>query len=483
MIDLLPAGARIVDLRSGRQLGGEVLSALVHTRAEEFRQAAVSRGDLLGMCHRDGAVLLVDLLAAWRLGAAGLVLSPSLTEGERRRVVAWARPACWIGEAAPPDVKGLAAELPAIRQDPTPARGTDVALLDDPALVLLTSGTTGKPRGVSLSHRALRIRLAANVARIGHDALARSLVTLPLHFGHGLIGNSLTPLLAGGTLLLWPEPGVQGLAQLGSLIDEHAVTFLSSVPSMWRVALKVAAPPRPAMLRRVHIGSEPLSAELWQDVCRWAGTRQVFNMYGMTEAANWISGASIDEAGGEAGAVGRPWSGSWRLKWEDGSLAAHGRGEVLLSDPALMIEYLNDDAATAAAVQSGWLRTGDIGEIDDTGRLRIVGRMKHQINRGGIKISAEEIDRLLEEHPDVLEACAFALPDAVSGEMLAAAIVPRPGCKPQPADLKAWCAMRIRSEAVPLRITVLSELPRSERGKVRRDEVRRIAFESEGTLA
>jgi acyl-CoA synthetase (AMP-forming)/AMP-acid ligase II len=322
----------------------------------------------------------------------------------------------------------------------------------------------------------LRTRLAANVAQIGCSDLVRSLALLPLHFGHGLIGNCLTPLFAGAILLLWTDPGVEGLARLGTVIDEHAVSFLSSVPSLWRVALRVAARPSRGSLRRVHIGSEPLPLDLWQAVSGWAGTRRILNMYGMTEAANWISGASLEQAGIVEGAVGRPWSGTWRLMQDDGCLADRGRGEVMLRDPGLLSGYLNDPEATAAAFHDGWFRTGDIGEIDGTGALRIVGRAKHQINRGGIKISAEEIDLLLQQHPDVEEACAFAAADPVSGETVAAAVVRRTGASVSAAALRAWCAARLRREALPARIVVVDALPRSDRGKVRRDQVARLAL-------
>jgi len=474
-LDLLPSTARIVDVRSGRPLDHAAFSAAVAHRSRTLRDAGAGGGSLVGICHRDGPSLLADLFAVWQVGAAALVLSPSLTAFERSRIVAWAKPACWIGELASAEVPCLPAELGEDDLSTDSVEPVSAPLGDNRALVLLTSGSTGLPKGVVLSHRALSARLHANVQHIGKPSLGRTLVPLPLHFGHGLIGNALSALMAGGSVLLWSEPGVEGLTRLGAVIDEHAVSFMSSVPSMWRMALKLSPPPRRGTLQRVHVGSEPLSAGLWRGICEWAGTRQVFNMYGMTEAANWIAGISAEESGLTDGAVGRPWSGSWRVALEDGRLAETGCGEVLLNDPALMSGYLNDPETTAAAFDGSWFRTGDIGEIDGQGRLRILGRCKNQINRGGIKITAEEIELLLEQHPDVQEACAFALPDAISGEIVAAAVVLKSGHRIEQPALQSWCAERLRQEAVPSRIIFLPALPRNDRGKKVRSEVRDMA--------
>jgi len=477
-LDLVPPTARIIDVRSGRALDYAAFRRAVGARAAVLREA-VLRGDTVAMCHRDGMVLLVDLFAVWQTGAAALVLSPSLTASERSRIAAWAKPACWIGQPVSPEgIPRIAPELedwadtqagfcPSAQIGPSS---------NDAALILLTSGSTGMPKGVVLGHRALSIRLSGNIRQIGKPTLARTLVPLPLHFGHGLIGNALSALFAGGDVLLWPEPGVNGLAHLGAVLDEHAVTFMSSVPSMWRMALKLSPLPRQKMLKRVHVGSEPLPAKLWQDICDWAGTRKVYNMYGMTEAANWISGASVEDAGFIEGAVGKPWTGEWRILREDGCLAESGHGEILLHDPALMNGYANDPEATAAAFHGSWFRTGDIGELDSDGTLRIVGRRKNQINRGGIKIAAEEVELILEQHPDVQQTCAFALPDVVSGEIVAAAVVLKNGSNTSQAALQAWCAERLRQEAVPSRIIFLADIPRNDRGKKVRNAVREFAW-------
>lgn len=465
----LATGACLIDHRCGRRYDRLAVQNAVWNRVRELGEADVTSGDRVILAHGDGAALLVDLLAVWSCGAAAVVVSHGITREERSIVRDTTAPRAWIGHAAPDGVTVLApAEF--VSKAAAPVRS--MARLDDLALVMMTSGTTSRPKGVMLTHRAVQARLALNVAHIGRQDLALALTVLPMHFGHGLIGNTLTALAAGAGLVLWPEPGPTGLHALGKVIDEYGVTFMSSVPSLWRVALKLSPPPKRGTLRRVHVGSAPLVTSLWTDIAAWTGTNRVVNMYGITETANWIGGRSAEEGGLNDGIVGRPWGGAFRVRLADGSFAARGRGEVAVNSPSLMTGYLNRPDLTAQSLSGDWFLTGDIGEIDGDGVLRLVGRSKHEINRGGIKIPAEEIDALLERHPGVIEACAFALADPLNGETVAAAIVTEPDAAIDAEAIRVWCETRVRREAMPSRLFILDALPRTDRGKLNRDVVR-----------
>jgi acyl-CoA synthetase (AMP-forming)/AMP-acid ligase II len=418
MVTLFPQSARVRDLRTGWGFDQATLARHAASRAIVLARHGVRVHSRVAICHRSPLGVLVDLFGAWTLGAVPVPLSPSLTALGRRQACEQVGPALFVGADAPAGVPSIAPAL--LDDDPlasSPAVLARAVAEDDAALILMTSGTTGLPKGVVLSRRALAARLRLNVERIGAPDMARTLAVLPLHFGHGLIGNVLTPLAAGADVALWPEPGLSGLARLGETIDSEGITFMSSVPSLWRVALKVSRPPERATLRRVHVGSEPLSPDLWRRIAAWADTAEVWNLYGITEAANWIAGVDGASIAFAEGAVGRPWGGVVRVIGAAGQLADEGRGEVVVQSPSVMTEYLDDPQATADVLRAGWFHTGDLGEIDTTGQLRLVGRLKYQINRGGIKISPEEIDRVLESHPDVMEASAFGMPDSVSGEV------------------------------------------------------------------
>lgn len=472
MIDAIPRTARIVDLRTGLAFDYWKLLASVDSRVTALSEHGLTFGGRLAIAEKDPIRFVTDLFAAWAVGAVVLCLPSSLTAEERANVTERVKPDLW------------ASDIPHVIDRSTVGKAEDLyegnsvkvapASMDDAALILMTSGTTGHPKGVVHTHRSLRSRIALNISQIGKWPLRRTLDLLPLHFGHGLIGNTLTPLLSGGTLFAFVDPGVDGLGSLGKIIDENEVTFMSSVPAMWQVALRLSPPPEKRTLERIHVGSAPLSTTLWRQIIDWVGTQKVVNTYGITEAANWIGGADASECEPVDNLVGRPWDGAMRVRTDSGKVLSSGSGEVMISTTGLMAGYLDEPDRTASVMQGGWFLTGDRGEIGADGMLRLVGRRKNEINRAGIKISAEEIDLLLERHPLVREACAFAIDDPVSGETVAAAVVLEAEAI-EPEALVRWCEERIRREAVPAKIFVVEELARSDRGKINRDLVRDMA--------
>jgi acyl-CoA synthetase (AMP-forming)/AMP-acid ligase II len=260
------------------------------------------------------------------------------------------------------------------------------------------------------------------------------------------------------------------------MIDDYRVTFLSSVPALWPMAMKMGREPRQRSLRRVHIGSAPLASALWSEVASWTGAETV-NCYGTTETANWISGASSVADGIVDGAVGRMWGGIAAVFSEDGQIRPFGTGEILVRTPSLMSGYLHRPDLTRSVMHQGWHRTGDLGTLSESGHIRLTGRLKDEINRAGFKIQPAEIDALLGHHPAIAEACSFAIPDPIAGEIVGAAVTLNSGADETPDTLRSWCRSRLRREAVPERWFIIDSLPRNARGKVSRDAVRRKVLE------
>jgi len=467
----------IADLGLGLSWDAAALGDQVDRRAAILLQMGIGRGSVVAIGHGGTARFFADLFATWRVGAAAACLDPSLTHGELRTVVEFSKSAALLVDSAA-SVDGLAVPIVDLGSEHPRRVRCDTPPPDpnDPALVLFTSGTTGAPKGVVLSFQALRARINANIAIIGKASLARALVSLPTHFGHGLIGNCLTPLMAGGDIVLYPL-GIPLANDLSRIIDQQDITFMSSVPAFWRMAL-TRSPRRPAggSLVRVHVGSAPFSAELWSEVAAWSGA-EVVNCYGATETANWIAGASSRDDGIADGLVGKMWGGDAAVIDEGGSIHHRGAGEIIIRSPSIMSGYLDRPDLTAAALHQGWYRTGDRGSIDEHGRLWLTGRIKDEINRAGFKVQPAEIDAMLERNPAVAEACVFGISDPLGGEAVAAAIRLKTAATASPQSLQAWCLERVRREAVPERWFFVSEIPRTARGKVSRDTVRRLLVE------
>ncbi len=458
---MVPDTASLEDMRSGRRLSASQLRVAVLARSEALAQAGVGQGHLAAVARPDPLDYVTDLMACWATGASAVAVNPALPSPERAIVSTAMGLHLWLDGPVVPAVAGAA---------PSVASGAD-----DPALLMTTSGTTGQPKGVTLSLRALEARILLNLAHMPHAQISTTLCPLPVFFGHGLIGNILTPLAAGARVLLWPAPAIAELPAVADALNGERVRFLSSVPAFWQMLMRVAPPLSNGALARVHVGSAPLAAALWKDIAAWSGTDNVWNMFGMTEAANWISGAGLENPAIE-GAIGAPWGGRFAILTETG-IARSGRGELLLRGPALMQGYWNDPARTADAFAEGWFRTGDIADLAPDGTAILRGRQKFEINRAGVKVLAEEVDMLLLRHPDVGEALAVGLPDAVAGEVVGAAVVLRSGCTATPADLIGWCRSQTRPEAVPTRLLLRDSLPRTDRGKPDRHALRAILMQ------
>jgi len=483
-LDLATLGP-LTDVLSGEHREPDALRERILGRAAKVARAGLGRGDTLLVISSHAFEVLPTVLAGWQAGLRVACLDPGLSPRERTAAVGRLAPALVITDQARCTVPGVPALDFAALDCATPAAAVPApaCATHDAALVLFTSGSSGTPKGVALSHAALDARIRSNLRRIGRATLARTLCPLPVHFGHGLIGNCLTPWLSGGHLHVARDEAAPAGRELGRRLDAHRITFLSSVPAQWRIAMALGDPPRAGSLRRVHVGSAPLSAALWRDIARFSGCREVVNCYGMTELANWVAGASSAEHEPADGLVGRPWEGEVQVLDATGARRASGEGELVVRSRACMSGYLHDAGATARVLDGGWLRTGDRGRIDGAGRIRLAGRDDQVINRAGSKVHPEELEMLLETHPQVAECCAFGVPDPLAGEAVAIAVRPRDGASCDVEALAHWCRARIRAEAVPTRWHLVAALARSARGKLDRARVRAGCLAAPGAQA
>ena len=344
-----------------------------------------------------------------------------------------------------------------------------LAAADDIALVLHTSGTTSRPKMVPLSQRNV-CASAANVRRtLRLTAEDRCLNVMPLFHIHGLIAAALAPLGVGAST--YCAPGFNAL-RFFSWLDEARPTYYSAVPTMHQAVLVRAPRNRDAIertcLRFIRSASAPLLPQVMEELEATFGV-PVIESYAMTEAAHQMTSNPLPPAARKPGTVGVAAGPEVSIMDEDGAHLSPGEiGEIVIRGPNVTQGYENNPAANAEAFTDGWLRTGDEGVMDAEGYLRITGRLKEIINRGGEKISPREIDEAILDHPAIRQVVAFAVPHPKLGEEVAAAAVLRLGKSATPEEIRAFAADRLADFKVPRKILILDEIPKGPTGKLQR---------------
>jgi acyl-CoA synthetase (AMP-forming)/AMP-acid ligase II len=489
---IAPSPGPLSEPLTGRRWEPEESERQIRRRVAAYRARELGRGDRIFLGFGNRLEFFADLLAIWRLGGCAVPLDARLTRFEIETLARAARPKAYItiGEvdsALAATLHDLGAEVLDSTEmggfSQPEADGAAGLALDDDALILFTSGTTGDPKGVVHTHRSLRARWITLRQSLGLAKYRKTLCLLPTHFGHGLICNCLFPWLSGQELFILPPFTPEAVMRLGTILDEHHITFLSSVPSVWRLALKTARPPEAGTLERVFVGSAPLSAHLWREIQRWAGTREVCNAYGITETGSWVAGTTVPDLEPEDGLIGLPWGAVVAVTKEGSVEHAPGMGElcapgesgfVWLNTPALMKGYLDRDDLTAQCVRAGWFLTGDLGFLDDRGYLYLRGRVRDEINKGGAKVYPADVDAVVERFAGVADSCCFAVEDLHYGQNVGIALVmPDPNEKAI-CELHGWLKEHLAEHQMPARWHLLEMLPRTSRGKINRDQIAEI---------
>ncbi|GAA5165585.1 long-chain fatty acid--CoA ligase [Amycolatopsis dongchuanensis] len=352
------------------------------------------------------------------------------------------------------------------RSDAAPLAEVHEFAQDDTQVILYTSGTTGRPKGAELTARNLDT--AATMLLDGFDFRVedRFATALPLFhvFGQAAVLNSA---LANGASISLLAPF--DAAALLDVIRRDAITLVSGVPTMWTALLQAAregAPSDFGTLRYATSGGAALPLEVLREFEERFGC-QILEGYGLTETCA-IATTNDARTTRKPGTVGRPAPGvSIEIRDEANRPARPGTvGEVHVSGPTVMKGYWNRPEATAETKTGGWLRTGDLGVLDDDGYLTIVDRIKDLIIRGGYNVYPREVEEVLITHPDVVEVAVLGVPDSYYGEEVAAVLALRPGSAVPARELKAWAKDRLAAYKVPRLYHFVDALPKGSTGKI-----------------
>lgn len=342
---------------------------------------------------------------------------------------------------------------------------------DDTAVILYTSGTTGRPKGAELTHRNILLN-ASRSATVIQQLTADDVVMgcLPLFHVFGLVVGLHAATVAGASLALIPRFDPQAAAEV---IEKERVTVMQGVPTMYAAIL---GHPRSngmdaSSLRTCVTGGSAMPLEVMRAFEDKLGC-VILEGYGLSETSP-VASFNMPDRERKPGTIGIAIPGcEMRCVDEDGASVAVGEiGEIAIRGDNVMKGYWRNPEATAEAIPDGWFRTGDLATMDDEGYFTIVDRKKDMILRGGMNVYPREVEEVLYRHPDVLEAAVVGIPDDLYGEQVGAAVALRDGATTTPDDVVAFAKERIAAYKYPRRVWVVDALPKGPTGKILRREV------------
>ncbi|OBY29609.1 AMP-binding protein [Mycolicibacter kumamotonensis] len=496
----------LVEVASGRRWSYAELSADVRRLASGLLQAGISAGDRVGIwapncaewvltqyaCAEIGAVL-VNLNPAYRshelayaLKQSGAAMVVSASRFKTSDYVALLREAAsecpelreavFIDSARWHELAGTAVDAAAL------SRAAAALHTHDPIDIQYTSGTTGYPKGATLSHHNILNNGYLVGELLGYTEQDRVCLPVPFYHCFGMVMGNLAATSHGAAIII-PAPGFDPAATLRA-VQAESCTSLYGVPTMFIAELGLSDFGRYDLtsLRTGIMAGSPCPVQVMRRVIDDMHMREVAICYGMTETSPVSTQTRAEDSLAQrVETVGRV-GPHLEIKLTDpgtGHTVPRGEvGEFCTRGYSVMTGYWNDPAKTVAAIDAdGWMHSGDLAVMDDDGYVRITGRIKDMVIRGGENIYPREIEEFLHTHPDILDAQVVGVPDETYGEELMAVVMMRAGAAPLSVEaLREFCAGRLAHFKVPRYLRVVEEFPMTVTGKVRKDEMRRQAI-------
>jgi acyl-CoA synthetase (AMP-forming)/AMP-acid ligase II len=463
--DVFRNAARATPHRTAAALGEDALSfaavdAAGDRTAQAFSSSGIGRGDRVATWADTTLSAVPVFVALAKLGAVFAPLNALWGEAEVADALARCRPALLLVDAARArparalaqeagiavlsfeELASLAASSPA--EDPCTPVGEE-----EPHVVFFTSGSSGAPKGAVLSHRA-------NVLRSLPGALLepRGAMVCPYPLFHmGAWTIALQQWQARDAVIFVSTASAD---EIGAAVERHRATRLNAIPAVWRRLLDVAGDPDApdlSSLRFADTGTSATPPELLRAIAQMLPAAQVRVFYGSTEAGG-VTVLEHVERERKPGSCGVPGPLV--------SIRTDGSGQLFVRGPLLFDGYLDDAAATTAALVEGWYATGDLAEVDEDGFVSIVGRVGEVIRTGGESVAPSELEAVLAGHPRVADIAVVGLPDERWGELVCAVVVPAPdGPPPELAELRAHCVGALATYKFPRRLAVVEQIPRT----------------------
>jgi acyl-CoA synthetase (AMP-forming)/AMP-acid ligase II len=474
-----PHGIYLIDPETGSLTTFADLQTQVRTVASYIQQQGIQRGDTVAFAASnspDTAIVILGifyggyLATAINLVAGSSVISYVLEHSETKLV--FANPAGMDAiEPSLNDVKGIS--IRSIDAELFETKAQDVDLHDTSetgGLLMYTSGTTGRPKGVVLSQQNLLAGGENTALAHGLKSVDRGMCVLPLYHINGLCVTVMGALVSGGSLVMPPKFSV---STFWKTIVAQSCTWFSVVPTHISYLLHENSKPvsqtELSCLRFGRSASAPLSPDIQSAFEKKFGIPIIETM-GLTETAAQILSNPLPPGTRKIGSPGIAYGNEVSICDENQTERPRDvEGEVLIRGPNVMQYYLKNEKATSQAItRDGWLRTGDLGRMDSDGYVYITGRLKELIIKGGENIAPREIDEALYSHEDVVEAAAFACKCSQYGERVEAAVMVSEGSKVTEDILAALCKSKLGTFKSPDRIHFLPELPKGPSGKIQR---------------